>query len=100
MVGRFVASKRDKKHDEMKYNLKFGNDCTGLCHSTLMQMKPEIVMNEYIIYEQPVTENIRNFLKCEYLFEKFNLTQSLNLEIPIIATNEVYYLEKNAVEMN
>ena len=29
-------------------------------------------MNEYIIYEQPVTENIRNFLKCEYLFEKFN----------------------------
>ena len=29
-------------------------------------------MNEYIIYEQPVTENVRNFLKCEYLFEKFN----------------------------
>ena len=29
-------------------------------------------MKEYIIYEQPVAENIRNFLKCEYLFEKFN----------------------------
>ena len=29
-------------------------------------------MNEFIIYEQPVTENIRNFLKSEYLFEKFN----------------------------
>ena len=29
-------------------------------------------MNEYIIYEQPVTENVRNFLKCEYLFEKFS----------------------------
>ena len=29
-------------------------------------------MNEHIIYEQPVTENVRNFLKCEYLFEKFN----------------------------
>jgi len=29
-------------------------------------------MKEYIIYEQPIAENIRNFLKCEYLFEKFN----------------------------
>jgi cell division protein ZapD len=29
-------------------------------------------MNNYIIYEQPVAENIRNILKCEYLFEKFN----------------------------
>ncbi len=29
-------------------------------------------MNNYIIYEQPITENIRNFLKCEYLNEKFN----------------------------
>ena len=29
-------------------------------------------MKEYIIYEQPAAENIRNFLKCEYLFEKFN----------------------------
>ena len=28
-------------------------------------------MSEYIIYEQPVAENIRNFLKCEYLFEKY-----------------------------
>ena len=34
----------------------------------------------------------------ETVFEKFNLTQSLNLEIPIIATNEVYYLEKNMHE--
>ncbi len=29
-------------------------------------------MNNYIIYEQPITENVRNFLKCEYLDEKFN----------------------------
>ena len=34
-------------------------------------------MNEHIIYEQPVAENIRNFLKCEYLYEKYThaLTQ-------------------------
>ena len=31
-------------------------------------------MNEYIIYEQPTAENIRNFLKCEYLYEKYNST--------------------------
>ena len=29
-------------------------------------------MNENIIYEQPVSENIRNILKCEYLYEKYN----------------------------
>ena len=34
----------------------------------------------------------------ESAFEKFNLTQSLNLEIPIIATNEVYYLNKDMHE--
>ena len=28
-------------------------------------------MSENIIYEQPVAENIRNFLKCEYLYEKY-----------------------------
>ena len=28
-------------------------------------------MNESIIYEQPVSENIRNILKCEYLYEKY-----------------------------
>ena len=28
-------------------------------------------MNEYIIYEQPVAENVRNFLKCEHLYEKY-----------------------------
>ena len=28
-------------------------------------------MNEHIIYEQPVAENVRNFLKCEYLYEKY-----------------------------
>jgi cell division protein ZapD len=28
-------------------------------------------MNDFIIYEQPITENVRNFLKCEYLNEKF-----------------------------
>ena len=27
-------------------------------------------MNEHIIYEQPVAENIRNFLKCEYHYER------------------------------
>ncbi len=26
---------------------------------------------KYIIYEQPVAENIRNFLKCEYIYEKY-----------------------------
>ena len=31
-------------------------------------------------------------------FEKFNLNQSLNLEIPIIATNEVFYLDKDMHE--
>jgi DNA polymerase-3 subunit alpha len=31
----------------------------------------------------------------EIAFEKFNLSQSLKLEIPLIATNEVYYLDKN-----
>ena len=34
----------------------------------------------------------------ERAFEKFNLSQSLNLEIPIIATNEVYYLNKDMHE--
>ncbi len=31
-------------------------------------------------------------------FEKFNLKKSLDLEIPIIATNEVYYLNKDMYE--
>ena len=31
-------------------------------------------------------------------FEKFNLSKSLNLEIPLIATNEVYYIDKNMHE--
>ena len=31
-------------------------------------------------------------------FEKFNLTKSSELEIPIIATNEVFYLDKNMHE--
>ncbi len=31
-------------------------------------------------------------------FEKFNLKKSLDLEIPIIATNEVYYIDKNMHE--
>ena len=31
-------------------------------------------------------------------FEKFNLTKSLKLEIPIIATNEVFYIDKNMHE--
>ena len=30
-------------------------------------------MNESIIYEQPVAENIRNILKCEYLYENIKL---------------------------
>jgi len=34
----------------------------------------------------------------EKSFEKFNLSKSLELEIPIIATNEVYYLEKEMHE--
>ena len=34
----------------------------------------------------------------EVSFEKFNLSQSLKLEIPIIATNEVYYLKKDMHE--
>ncbi len=36
--------------------------------------------------------------KNESVFEKFNLKQSLKLEIPIIATNEVYYLDQNMHE--
>ena len=31
-------------------------------------------------------------------FEKFNLSKSLTLEIPIIATNEVYYIDKTMHE--
>ena len=31
-------------------------------------------------------------------FEKFNLTKSLELEIPLIATNEVFYINKNMHE--
>ena len=31
-------------------------------------------------------------------FEKYNLTKSFELEIPLIATNEVFYLEKNMHE--
>ena len=31
-------------------------------------------------------------------FEKFNLNQSLNLEIPLIATNEVFYINQNMHE--
>ena len=34
----------------------------------------------------------------EVAFEKFNLKKSLDLEIPIIATNEVYYLNKDMHE--
>ncbi len=34
----------------------------------------------------------------ENSFEKFNLKKSSDLEIPIIATNEVYYLDKNMHE--
>ncbi len=34
----------------------------------------------------------------ENSFEKFNLKKSSDLEIPIIATNEVYYLDKNTYE--
>ena len=34
----------------------------------------------------------------ETSFEKFNLTKSLELEIPLIATNEVFYLNKNMYE--
>ncbi len=34
----------------------------------------------------------------EIAFEKFNLDQSLKLEIPIIATNEVFYLSKDMHE--
>ncbi len=34
----------------------------------------------------------------EKIFEKFNLKQSLNLKIPIIATNEVFYLNKDMHE--
>jgi len=34
----------------------------------------------------------------EISFEKFNLNQSNNLKIPIIATNEVFYIEKNMHE--
>ena len=36
--------------------------------------------------------------KNEIEFEKFNLTKSLELKIPLIATNEVYYIDKNMYE--
>ena len=34
----------------------------------------------------------------ETAFEKFNLSQSSNVKIPLIATNEVFYLDKNMHE--
>ncbi len=34
----------------------------------------------------------------EIAFEKFNLSKSLELEIPIIATNEVFYIDKDMYE--
>ena len=34
----------------------------------------------------------------EFAFEKFNLAQSFDLEIPLIATNEVFYLNKDMHE--
>ena len=34
----------------------------------------------------------------EVTFEKFNLSHSLKLEIPIIATNEVYYLNMDMLK--
>ena len=34
-------------------------------------------MNNFVVYEQPVAENIRSFLKCEYLHEKINSSLSL-----------------------
>ena len=34
----------------------------------------------------------------EVAFEKFNLSQSIKLEVPLIATNEVYYLDKSMHE--
>ena len=36
--------------------------------------------------------------KNENEFEKFNLSKSLELEIPLIATNEVYYIDENMHE--
>ena len=36
--------------------------------------------------------------KNELSFEKFNLTQSLKLQIPLIATNEVFYIKKDMYE--
>jgi DNA polymerase III subunit alpha len=36
--------------------------------------------------------------KNENGFEKFNLTKSLNLEVPLIATNEVFYINKDMHE--
>ena len=36
--------------------------------------------------------------KNEIEFEKFNLTKSLELKIPLIATNEVYYIDKSMYE--
>ena len=36
--------------------------------------------------------------KNEIDFEKFNLTKSLELEIPLIATNEIFYINKNMHE--
>ena len=37
-------------------------------------------------------------IKMKIDFEKFNLSKSLELEIPIIATNEVFYLDKDMHE--
>ena len=35
----------------------------------------------------------------EIAFEKFNLEQSLRIQIPIIATNEVYYLTQTCMKL-
>ena len=59
--------------------------------SLYKQIKKEFNDRFYIEIQRHGDQN-------EIIFEKFNLKKSLNLEIPLIATTEVFYLNKDMYE--
>ena len=59
--------------------------------SLYKQIKKEFNDRFYIEIQRHGDQN-------EIIFEKFNLKKSLNLEIPLIATTEVFYLSKDMYE--
>ena len=75
----------------------------GLFGKLFDKAKFEDILNIY----KKLSENFKNNFyieiqrhgdKNEFLFEKFNLNQSSKIQIPIIATNEVFYLNQSMHE--